>query len=44
MSSSSLTVGMSMGSGTRLKASIVPDTSCTTMVIKVKNPKREKIS
>lgn len=33
-----------MGSGTKLKASIVPDTSWTTMVIKVKNPKREKIS
>jgi hypothetical protein len=33
-----------MGSGTKLKASIVPETNCTTIVIKVKKPNNEKIS
>jgi hypothetical protein len=33
-----------MGSGTRLKESIVPLRSCIAMVKNVKNPNREKIS
>ena len=44
ISSSSLTVGINIGSGTKLKANIVPDTNCITIVIKVKKPNNEKIS
>lgn len=37
-------MGISIDSGTRLKASMVPLMSCMNSVIKVKNPKSENIS
>lgn len=43
-SSSSRTVGINIGSGIKLKDSIVPEISWTNIVIKVKKPKRDIIS